>query len=116
MQVIMKKKVLFICQENKLRSRTAEHMYKYTPGLEVRSAGISRDADVSVSRELMEWADIVFVMEKRHRNILHAMYPDLYDTKQIVCLYIPDIYDYNDPVLVSLLEERLRKYIGEPQK
>ena len=110
-----KKNVLFVCNVNRLRSPTAENIYKNDPDLEVRSAGVDRDATVPVTRALVEWADLIFVMEKSQRNRIHKQFPDLYDKKQIVCLYIPDEYDYMDPGLTRLLTAKLSKYIGLPK-
>ncbi|MBY5333224.1 hypothetical protein HFO99_04565 [Rhizobium leguminosarum] len=61
------KNVLFVCSQNKLRSPTAEQVFANWPDIEVSSAGTNKDAENSLSTELFEWADIVFVMEKAHR-------------------------------------------------
>src|SRR6185437_15723085 len=42
----MVKRVLFVCEGNIHRSRTAEVLYGDTPGLEVRSAGLANSARV----------------------------------------------------------------------
>jgi predicted protein tyrosine phosphatase len=97
-------KVLFVCSQNRLRSPTADKVFSADPRLEVRSAGVDRDAIVPITRELLEWADVIFVMEKRHRNAIHRSFKDIYQRKRIICLYIPDVYDYMDPELVQLLE------------
>jgi len=104
-------RVLFVCDQNRLRSPTAQSVYRDDPRLEVGSAGIGKDAVVPVTRELLEWADLVFVMEKRHRNVIRERFEDLYRTKRIVCLYIPDEYDFMDPVLVRLLTERVAPHL-----
>ena len=101
------RRVLFVCSQNRLRSPTAEAVFRDDPGLEVRSAGTDADAPVPVTRELLEWADVVLVMERRHRNRIHARFRDLYAVKPVRCLYIPDEYDFMDPELVRLLRERV---------
>lgn len=106
-----KQKLLFLCNQNRLRSPTAEKVFSENPQLEVKSAGVDNDASVPVNLELLEWADIIFVMEKRQRNIIHKKYKDIYNRKRIVCLYIPDDYDYMDPDLVQLLKMRLPQYV-----
>ena len=80
--------------------------------MEVRSAGINQDATVPVTRELIEWAELVFVMERRQRNIIRKRYPDLYQARPIVCLYIPDEFEYLDPALVLLLRQRVGAYLA----
>ena len=58
------KNVLFVCSQNKLRSPTAEQVFASWPNIEASSAGTNNDAENPLSAELIEWADIVFVMEK----------------------------------------------------
>ncbi len=106
-------KVLFVCNANRLRSPTAERIFRGRPGLEVKSAGVDSNASVGVSRDLMEWADIIFVMEKRQRNIIHKNFKDMYERKRIVCLYIPDEYDFMHPDLIELLLERVPLHLNE---
>lgn len=106
-------KVLFVCNQNRLRSPTAERVFSDNPLLEVKSAGIDKDAMVPVSLELLEWADIVFVMEKRQQNIIHKKFKDIYRRKRIICLYIPDEYEFMDPSLIPLLRERVTPYLGK---
>jgi predicted protein tyrosine phosphatase len=107
-------RVLFLCSQNRLRSPTAARLFEGRPGLQVASAGLDHDAVVPVSRDLVEWADVVLVMERRHRNALRKRFPDLYQAKRIVCLYIPDEFGYLDPGLVRLLEERVPPHLAPP--
>jgi predicted protein tyrosine phosphatase len=79
--------------------------------VEARSAGVDKDATVPVTRELLEWADLVFVMEKTQRNTIHKRFKDLYQRKRMICLYVPDDYDYMDPLLVDLLKERVTPHL-----
>jgi predicted protein tyrosine phosphatase len=106
-----KQKLLFLCNQNRLRSPTAEMVFSENPQLEVKSAGVDNDASVPVNRELLEWADIIFVMEKRQRNIIHKKFKDIYRNKRIVCLYIPDDFEYMDPDLIQLLKKKLPQYV-----
>ena len=104
-------RVLFICEANRLRSPTAEAIFSTYPGVEAKSAGIGKEATVPVSAELLEWADLIFVMEKRHRNIIHSRFKEIYLRKRIICLYIPDEFEFMDPDLISLLEEKVTPYL-----
>ena len=108
----MKRKVLFVCEENRLRSKTAAEIYSSCPTVEVRSAGLSPLAETQVTSDLLEWADNVFVMEKRQRNKINKLFPDLYSRKSITCLYIPDDYDFMAPSLIAILTNKLLQYIG----
>ena len=103
--------VLFLCSQNRLRSPTAEHVFSGRPGLEVRSAGTDRDAQVPVSVEMVEWADVIFVMEKHHRNVLRKRVGSALANKRVITLHIPDDYDLMDPELVRLLEESVGPYL-----
>lgn len=60
--------ILFVCSQNKLRSPTAEQVFAAVRDIEVMSAGTNNDAENPLSTELVEWADIIFAMEKIHRS------------------------------------------------
>ena len=60
------KHILFVCSQNRLRSPTAEQVFSGRPGIEVDSAGLNPDAVNPVCNELLEWADVIFVLEKSH--------------------------------------------------
>jgi predicted protein tyrosine phosphatase len=66
--------------------------------------GTDKDAESPVTLDSIEWADIIFVMERRHRHKLCSMFGSRVRRKKIVCLDIPDEFDYMDPVLVRLLK------------
>ena len=106
-------RILFVCDANRLRSPTAEAIFKSDARLDVKSAGIAREATVPLTPELLEWADVVFVMEKRQRNVIHSRFPEIYRRKRITCLYIPDEFEYMDPELVLLLEQRVTPHLGQ---
>ncbi|MGB9133995.1 MAG: phosphotyrosine protein phosphatase, partial [Candidatus Bathyarchaeia archaeon] len=58
------RKVLFVCSGNIDRSPTAEVLLRGKEGFEVKSAGTWEGARKVVSRELMDGADAIFVMEE----------------------------------------------------
>lgn len=49
------------------------------------------------------WADLIFVMEKRHLARIQHKFREEVATKRIVCLYIPDEYEYMDEALIDRL-------------
>ena len=104
--------VLFVCSANRLRSPTAEQVFSTWPGIETDSAGLSNGADVLLSPEQAEWADIIFVMEKAHRNKLNRRFRSSLHGKRIICLDIPDDYEFMDPMLVRLLENRAGRFLS----
>jgi predicted protein tyrosine phosphatase len=102
---------LFICSQNKLRSPTAEHIFAKWPNVETDSAGLNNDAEVSLSPEQIAWADIIFVMEKAHRTKLSKQFRKHLNGKRVVCLDIPDEYDFMDEALVKLLEAKVGRFL-----
>ncbi|MDN4057281.1 low molecular weight protein tyrosine phosphatase family protein [Massilia sp. YIM B02769] len=104
-------RALFICTHNRLRSPTAEQVFATWPGIETDSAGVGADADMPLAPEQLDWAEIVFVMEKLHRSRLSAKFRRHLNGKRIVCLDIPDDYDYMQPELVRLLEKKVTPFL-----
>ena len=96
-------RVLFLCSQNKLRSPTAEQVFASWPGVETDSAGLGVGAQVPLSPEQIEWATIIFVMENAHRRRLNTAFRRFLNGKRVICLDIPDDYDYMQPELVRLL-------------
>src|SRR5689334_7750223 len=101
-------RVLFICEGNVHRSRTAADLYAKTPGLDVRSAGLANSALVQVCEELLDWADVIFVMEEPLITALRRRFPASLNNKSLVCLNIADEYQYMQPELCAILVEKLR--------
>lgn len=106
------KRALFICTQNRLRSPTAEQVFANWPGIETDSAGFGNDATVQLSVEQIEWATIIFVMEKAHRNRLSSKFKKHLNGKKVVCLDIPDDYEYMQPELVKLLNSKVSKFLS----
>jgi predicted protein tyrosine phosphatase len=103
--------VLFICSRNRLRSPTAEQVFSTWPDVETDSAGLAADADVRVSPEQVDWADIIFVMEKHHRRKLSSGFRKHLKGQRIVCLGIPDDYEFMDPALIAVLEKKVTPFL-----
>ena len=106
------KRLLFICSQNKLRSPTAEAIFADHPGIEVDSAGLNNDAEVPLSDEQIEWADIIIVMENAHRNRLNRKFKHALAGKRVAVLNIPDEYDYMDEELIRILKSRCQPYLS----
>ncbi len=105
------KRLLFVCSQNRLRSPTAEQVFSLRAGVECASAGLYDSADEPLSGELLDWADIVFVMERAHKTRMAARFRAHLKDKRIVCLDIPDKYTFMDPALVRLLEAKVGPYL-----
>lgn len=105
------KRALFICSRNRLRSPTAEQVFAGWPGVDTDSAGLADDAEVPLSSDQLEWATIIFVMEKRQRTRLATRFARHLQGKRVVCLDIPDDYAYMQPELIALLEARAGRFL-----
>lgn len=107
-----KQNVLFVCSRNQWRSPTAEQVWRRHPRFNVRSGGTSPSARHTVSADDIDWADVVIVMEPKHKSRLVAEFTRLLDHKPIHVLDIPDEYKYMDPELVELLEQSVGHLLG----
>ena len=106
----MSKNVLFVCSQNKLRSPTAEQVFAEWPGIEVSSAGLNNDAEEPLTAELVEWADVIFVMEQAHRNRLLKKFKRSLKARLIV-LGIPDDYKFMEEALIRLLKAKITPHL-----
>ena len=104
--------LLFLCARNRLRSPTAEQVFASWPGVETASAGLAPDAEESCSAELVEWADIIFVMERAHRAKLQRRFKPQLKRARVICLDIPDDYAFMQPELVALLEKMVGPFLS----
>ncbi|WP_419700236.1 low molecular weight protein tyrosine phosphatase family protein [Mucilaginibacter sp. NFX135] len=101
--------LFFICSKNQWRSPTAELLFKNHPVHLAYSAGTSDKARIRISQKMIDRADIIFVMERKHQQLLKQRF-DM-TGKQLVVLDIEDNYQFNDQELVAILEEVLREYL-----
>ena len=91
------RRVLFVCEGNRHRSPTAEVLYSATAGLKTRSAGTSPLSRTEVTEELLDWADVVFVMDAALAKLLTRRFPDQTATKPIHSLDVPDDFQRMQP-------------------
>jgi predicted protein tyrosine phosphatase len=99
-------RVLFVCSLNQWRSPTAERIYRQDARLEVRSAGIRTDANRPLSAGDIEWADVIFVMDRDQKEWIQERFRDS-NLPRIRILDIPDSLIYMDPRLQKLLREAI---------
>ena len=105
--------ILFVCSRNKWRSLTAEAIFKDNKHHEIRSAGTATDARIRVNEKLINWASLIFVMEKRHKQILREKFNHLLTGKEIIVLDIEDNYQYMDEELIETLIRSVTPYLQE---
>ena len=103
--------LLFICSKNQWRSPTAEMLFRNHPVHQARSAGTSDKARVKVNQKAIEWADVVFVMERRHKEQLNQRFAHAVAQKQLIVLDIKDNYRFGEAELVELLRNSLEEYL-----
>jgi predicted protein tyrosine phosphatase len=103
--------VLFLCSRNRLRSPTAERVFADWPGITVASAGLAPDADTPLTPDLLEWAELVLVMERVHKKRLSSKFGKHLGRVRVISLDIPDDYDYMQPELVALLHAKVPQFL-----
>jgi protein-tyrosine phosphatase len=103
--------ILFICSRNKRRSATAEAIFRNSANHSVQSAGTEESAVHRVNEKLLVWADIIFVMEKKHREKIEEKYYEIVAARQLIVLDIPDEYEYMDEELVDMLRDIVESYL-----
>lgn len=95
--------VLFICNQNKNRSKTAEEVFKNR--FNTKSAGLYNSKPVTEKQ--ISWADTIIVMEKAQRSEIANRFPKQYILKRILSLDVPDVYHYNQPQLIDILNSKI---------
>lgn len=105
------RRVLFVCSQNRLRSPTAEQIFSRRTDIEVDSAGTNADATQPLSTELVQWADLIVVMEKTHRSKVQKRFKPALNGKRLICLDIPDEYEFMDADLVHILDTKMARHL-----
>ncbi|HLC65760.1 MAG TPA: phosphotyrosine protein phosphatase [Candidatus Nanoarchaeia archaeon] len=96
-------KVLFVCNQNQNRSKTAERIFR--DRFETKSAGLYNQRPVT--KKQLSWADAVIVMEEGQRSEIAKRFPEVYLQKRILSLGIPDIFHCNQPELIEILKSKV---------
>ena len=104
-------RVLFGCSRNRWRSPTAEQVFSEYPRVESASAGLSPAAENPVTPELLEWANMIFVMEKAHKVMLAALFAANLASKRVICPGIRDNYKFIEPAQVKLLKSKVDRFL-----
>jgi predicted protein tyrosine phosphatase len=107
-------KLLFICSRNKVRSLTAEKLMEGTPGYRVASAGTQPGARIVVTDRLIRWADIIFCMDKSHRQKIAGRFPEELEGKRLITLHVPDEYEFMAEDLIDDLRSKLAQHLSLP--
>ena len=103
--------LLFVCSRNQWRSPTAEAIYKTHQNLKVKSAGTESAAKIKLTSKMIVWADIIFVMEKKHKQRILEKFETEASAKRIIILEIEDEYKFMDPELINLITLQVESYL-----
>jgi predicted protein tyrosine phosphatase len=104
-------KILFVCGRNQWRSPTAERIYRNDDRVAVRSAGCASTSPRTVTRDDLDWADLVLVMDRSYAERIKAQFPGLADFPPMESLEIPDDYALMDKELIDLISSGTEPYI-----
>ena len=109
--------ILFICSANKDRSATAELLgQELWPNHQFISAGTNQKICFQlgtqyINKELMDWAELIFVMENKHKKELIKLFGSV-NGKIIRVLGIQDHYEFGDANLKEILQQKLIPYLS----
>ena len=104
--------ILFVCNQNRDRSPTAEILVNNEGKHKAKSAGLYCERDRVVSNDMIKWADVVCVMEEHQRDEINKRFPKQAFLKRILCLDVPNIYKFNQSELVRLLKKKIKDVLS----
>jgi predicted protein tyrosine phosphatase len=108
-------KILFVCSQNKWRSLTAERICDGFAGYSVRSAGTEEGARIKITAGHIGWADLIFCMETKHMDRIRSKFGTSLEGKRLICLHVPDEYEFQEAQLTEILKSKLSAYIEVPE-
>lgn len=108
------KRVVTVCSAGCLRSPTAAVVLAMPPfNHNTRAAGLTESyAIIVLDSRLLAWADEFVVMESEMVWQVKDSYKANFDRElqtPIVCLDIPDSFQYRDPELMAMIAERYKE-------
>lgn len=104
--------LIFVCSKNQWRSPTAKAIYRRDERVAVRSRGTAKAAVQTIRSDDIAWADVILVMEDKHRQRVLADFPGEAKFKPIDVLDIPDDYRFMDDELVELIRSAAEPIIA----
>lgn len=79
------KKLLFVCEGNEQRSPSFEIWFRENRKMyEVRSAGTAKALPGEINRDVLEWADRVFLMDLEQEIFIKREYPEFLSKCEII--------------------------------
>lgn len=104
--------ILFVCSRNKWRSKTAETIFRNKAGYIVKSAGTDESARIKLTEKHLNWADIVFVMEDKHKERIREKFNSKTYNDKTYVLHISDDYNYMNAELIEAIETGVSHYLN----
>jgi predicted protein tyrosine phosphatase len=101
------KHILFICRHTTSESSPAEEIFAQQHGVEILYAEPGNNAKVQLNPALVEWADIIFVMNRTDRDGLLKKFRKHLTRQQLICLDTPDDAESQSPEPLEILKRRL---------
>jgi len=90
----------------------AEAIYRRDERLSVRSRGTAKSAVQTIRSDDIVWADVILVMEDKHRRRILADFPGESRFKPMRLLDILDDYQFMDDELVELIKSAAEPIIA----
>ena len=106
--------ILFVDSKNSRRSPTAEALYTGRQDvMVVKSAGTDPGAKTIITAKLLLWADVIFLMERDHKQKIVDKFPLEIMEKEVIFLDIEDKYEFMDPMLVEKIKAKVDSCLVE---
>lgn len=105
-------RILFLCADGRARGPTAAQVFGERPGVSTDFAAVEAGAADAVSREQLDWADLIMVMEQRHKTRLAERFGAALRGRAIVNLNIRDDYAFMDARLVALMRDLADQHLA----
>lgn len=107
----MKPNILVVCGRNKIRSKTAEHIFRNDNRFNIRSVGLNAASDRKIKIKDIKWANYILVMEDKYKARIVDNYQEIIKPK-IFVLDISDDYKYMDAELCEVLRIKINNIIS----
>lgn len=110
------KKVLCVCSAGLLRSATLQNFLIREYGYNVRNCGTDESyALILISQALVLWADEIVFVHAFNFNDVKAELSEYGVLEKCHVLNIPDMFAFNEPVLVEICKDQYQKIVLDKQ-
>jgi predicted protein tyrosine phosphatase len=106
-------KLLFVHARGDPSRSFPEQVLNGDPRVAFRTVSLGDEELSAPEEEVISWADVIVVMEKRMRHIIRRRFKPAGRTKRVVCLHLPEQYDMQDPTYLRLFRERIEVYLAK---